>query len=49
MITVMKSRRMECAVNVAHVGTVRYAHKILVRKPEKKSLFDRCWRKGSVI
>jgi hypothetical protein len=33
MITVMKSRRMEGAMNVARVEAVKYAHNILVRKP----------------
>lgn len=49
MITIMKSRRMEGTVNVASVEALRYAHIILVRKPEKKSSLERCWRNGSVI
>jgi hypothetical protein len=42
MITVMKSRMMEGAVNVARVEEMRCAHKILVRKPEKISLLEKC-------
>jgi hypothetical protein len=49
MITLMKSRRTESAANVARVEAMRYVHKILLRKPEKKSSLDRCWRSGSVI
>jgi hypothetical protein len=32
----MKSRRMACAENIARMGEIRNAYKILVRKPEGK-------------
>jgi hypothetical protein len=36
IIIVIKSRKMKCAGNVVHMGGVRNAYKILVRKPEGK-------------
>jgi hypothetical protein len=49
MITVVMSRRMECAVNVARLEARRYACKMLVTKPEKKRSLERYWHSGSVI
>jgi hypothetical protein len=34
IIRVIKSRRMRCVEDVARMGTMRNAHKILVGKPE---------------
>jgi len=36
IIRIIKSRRMKWAIQVAHVGEVRNAYKILVGKPEGK-------------
>jgi hypothetical protein len=35
---VIKSRRMICARHVAHIGQMKIAYTILVRKPEGKTL-----------
>jgi hypothetical protein len=41
MVRVIKSRRMRWAGNVAHMRERRGAYRLLVGKPERKSLFGR--------
>jgi hypothetical protein len=43
------SRRMEGAVNVGHVETMRCVNKILVGKTEDISWLEKCWHNDSVI
>jgi hypothetical protein len=39
---VIKSRRMRLVGHVTHMGQIRNAYKILVRKPEEKRPLGRC-------
>ena len=41
IIQVIKSRRMSWVGYVAHMGTWRGAHGVLVGKPERQSLLER--------
>jgi hypothetical protein len=41
IIRVIKSRRMRCAGHVARIGDRRGAYRILVGRPDRKSLFGR--------